>query len=240
MTNAPFLGLFAHYRPVVLALPPGGRRAVAAFFGFESAEEFLVHLDGAGLLYRHQHWGRAVNQLLDVSLDQATLEGIPAMLFDWNPNAAITVEPLSLSLLQRGDGEYMEFDLRLRCGQALRAGPKSTPALMSRLREQGNLWWSTGKGDPIDDREAGSMDPEDEAAWAAIMNDSGLEAVKPSDLLIALDDFADGALDFRYSDVFLQSMATTLSMPQEYLEAWQEQGCGVIVDVGDLKIQGYC
>ena len=57
---------------------------------------------------------------------------------------------------------------------------------------------------------------------------------------MALDDFADGAIDFCYSDSFLQSMATTLDMPLEYLEAWQAEGAGVIVDVGDLKIQGYC
>ena len=41
---------------------------------------------------------------------------------------------------------------------------------------------------------------------------------------MALDDFADGAIDFCYSDPFLQSMATTLDMPQEYLEAWQAGG----------------
>lgn len=234
------LGLFAHYRPVVLALPPGGGQAVAAFLGTETAEELSAQLDGGGLLYRHQHWGPAVIQLLDASLDHATLTGIPAQLFCWNPDAAVAVEPLSVSLLREGDGEYLELDLRLRSDQALLAGPMATPALLARLREHGNLWWSTGKGDPIDAREPGSMHPEDEAAWQAIMNESDLEPVHPSDLLMALDDFADGAIDFCYSEPFLQSMAKTLSMPQEYLEAWQDEGCGVIVDVGDLKIQGYC
>lgn len=240
MTNITSLGLFAHYRPVVLALPRGGGEAVATFLGATTPEDLSAQLDDAGLLYRHQHWGAAVSQLLDVSLDHATLTGIPAQLFRWNPAAEISVEPLSLSLLREADGEYLELDLRLRSDHALLASPITTPALLARLREQGNLWWSTGKGDPIDAREHGSMNPEDEAAWRSIMHDAGLDPLPPAELLMALDDFADGAIDFRYSEPFLHSMAETLSMPQEYLEAWQAKGSGVIVDVGDLKIQGYC
>ncbi len=64
--------------------------------------------------------------------------------------------------------------------------------------------------------------------------------MEPAEVLMALDDFADGAIDFCYSEPFLQSMATTLNMLQEYVLAWQADGSGVIVDVGDLKIQGYC
>ena len=234
------LGLFAHYRPVLLALPSGGCRAVATFLGASSPQELAEQLDGAGLLYRHPHWGNAVRELLTVALDQPTLSGLTAELFSWNPDATVTVEPLRLLLLQEQEGEFLELDLRLRSAAALLPGRCCTLALMQRLRQQGNLWWSTGKGDPIDAREPGSMDPEDERAWQAIIEESGLEPVAPAQLLMALDDFADGAIDFRYSEPFLQSMAKTLSMPREYLEAWQAEGDGVIVDVGDLKIQGYC
>lgn len=234
------LGLFAHYRPVLLALPQGGCRAVASFLDACSPQELSERLEGAGLLYRHPHWGPAVSELLSVGLDQPTLSGLPAELFRWNPEAAIVVEPLRLVMLQNSDGEYLELDLRLRSETALLSGRCGTPALMQRLRDQGNLWWSTGKGEPIDTREHGSMDPEDEQAWRTIIEESGLAPVEPAEALMALDDFADGAIDFCYSDPFLQSMATTLDMPQEYLEAWQAEGAGVIVDVGDLKIQGYC
>ena len=68
----------------------------------------------------------------------------------------------------------------------------------------------------------------------------GLTDVSPAELVIALDEFADCAIDFRYSDSFLESMALQLGMHTEYLEALQQEGCGVITDVGDLKIQGYC
>jgi hypothetical protein len=64
--------------------------------------------------------------------------------------------------------------------------------------------------------------------------------VRPVELVRGLDEFSDCAIDFRYSDAFLQSMAQTLSMPLEYLEAWQAEGDEVIVDVGDEKIQGFC
>ncbi len=234
------LGLFAHYRPVVLALPPGGGLAVATFLGAKTAKELSAQLDEAGLLYRHHLWGAAVSRLLEVALDHATLTGLPAELFRWNPEACVEVEPLSLELKQNQEGECLEMDVRFRSEKALLPGTMATPAMLERLRQQGNLWWSTGKGDPIDGREPGSMDPEDEATWRMIVAESGLQSVAPADLLMALDDFADGAIDFCYSDLFLQSMATTLSMPKEYLEAWQAERDGVIVDVGDLKIQGYC
>ncbi len=234
------LGLFAHYRPVVLALPPGGCRAVAAFLGVASLEALSIQLEEAGLLYRHHHWGEVVSQLLIAELDHATLNGVSQQLFRWNPSATVVVEPLSLELKQHREGECLEFDVRFRSEHALLPGPRATPALLERLREQGNLWWSTGKGDPIDAREPDSMDPDDEEAWRLIIAESGLEPLDPAELLMALDDFADGAIDFCYSEPFLQSMATTLLMPQEYLEAWQAERDGVIVDVGDLKIQGYC
>lgn len=40
------LGLFAHYRPVVMALPPGGCQAVAAFLAAESADALAIQLEG--------------------------------------------------------------------------------------------------------------------------------------------------------------------------------------------------
>ena len=163
------LGLFAHYRPVLLALPQGGCRAVASFLYACSPQELSERLEGAGLLYRHPHWGPAVSELLSVALDQPTLSGLPAELFRWNPEAAIVVEPLRLVMLQDSDGEYRELDLRLRSETALLSGRCGTPALMQRLRDQGNLWWSTDKGEPIDTREHGSMDPEDEQAWWTII-----------------------------------------------------------------------
>jgi hypothetical protein len=111
---------------------------------------------------------------------------------------------------------------------------------MQRLKNQGNLWWITGKGDPIDTRELGSMDLEDEQTWRSIIEESGLAPVEPGEALMALGIFADAAIDFCYSDTFLEPVSTTPDMPQEYIEAWQAEGAGVIVDVGDLKIQRYC
>lgn len=68
----------------------------------------------------------------------------------------------------------------------------------------------------------------------------GLTDVSPAELVIALDEFADCAIDFLYSDSCLEAMALELGMHSEYLEAWQQEGCDVIIDVDDLKIQGYC
>lgn len=150
------------------------------------------------------------------------------------------MEPLSLVLNRNQEGECLELDVRFRSDHALPPGPLATSALLARLREEGNLWWSTGKGDPIDGRAAGSMDAADEQSWAAIIKAISLQGIAPAELVEALDEFADCAIDFRYSNSFLQSMASTLAMPAEYLEAWQQQGSGVITDVGDLKIQGYC
>ena len=234
------LGLFAHYRPVVLALPSGGCEAIAAFLGTESVDALAIQLEAAGLLYRHQHWGAAVSRMLHAELDEPMLTGLPEQLFHWNPEAKVVVEPLRLVLMQGLEEESLELDVRFRSDHALLAGPLATPALVSRLRDQGNLWWSTGKGDPIDGREHGSMDSGDEYAWAEIIAAMGLTDVSPAELVIALDEFADCAIDFRYSDSFLESMALQLGMHTEYLEAWQQEGCGVITDVGDLKIQGYC
>jgi hypothetical protein len=234
------LGLFAHYRPVVLALPARGCEAVAAFLGAESVNALVIQLEAAGLLYRHQHWGSAVSQLLHAALDEPMLNGLPEQLFRWNPEAKVVVEPLRLALKQGPEEESLELDVRFRSDHALLAGPLATPALVSRLRNQGNLWWSTGKGDPIDGREQGSMDSGDEYAWAEIIAVLGLTDVSPAELVVALDEFADCAIDFRYSDSFLEAMALKLGMHTEYLEAWQQEGCGVITDVGDLKIQGYC
>jgi hypothetical protein len=94
------LGLFAHYRPVLLAMPQGGCLTVATFLDAGSPQELSERLEGAGLLYRHPHWGPAVSELLGVALDQPTLSGLPAELFPWNSEATIVVEPLRLMMLQ--------------------------------------------------------------------------------------------------------------------------------------------
>lgn len=160
-------------------------------------------------------------------------------VFQWNPEAQIAVEPISLELqLDRG-AEYLALDLRsMRSETALMPGAHCPPVMISKLKEHGNLWWLYGE--TMNEEEHDSMEPAEEAAWAAILQEMGLSHLRPIDLVRALDEFADCAIDFRYSDAFLQSMAQTLSMPLEYLEAWQAEGDGVIVDVGDDKIQGFC
>ena len=84
------------------------------------------------------------------------------------------------------------------------------------------------------------MEPAEEAAWRTILDQMDLPGIAPVELVKGLDEFADCAIEFRYSDAFLQSMAKPLLMPMEYLEAWQAEGDQVIVDVGDDKIQGFC
>jgi hypothetical protein len=247
------IGLFVHYRPVVLALPTGGCQAVARYLGFEDSVLLQQALDSAGLLYRHPVLGPAVASLLDVEPAEATLGGVlhqslmqfdaPTLrpqVFQWNPEAVVDVEPISLRLEFSGGAELLELDLRMRSEAALLAGAHCPPALISKLKEQGNLWWAYGKGEDLDGREHDSMEPAEEASWAAILEEMGLSHLRPIHLVRALDEFADCAIDFRYSDAFLQSMAQTLSMPLEYLEAWQAEGDEVIVDVGDDKIQGFC
>lgn len=247
------IGLFAHYRPVVLALPAGGIQAVAQYLGFESQKTLDQALEGAGLMYQHPQLGSAVASLLAVEPAEATLGGVLHQslmrldnltyrpeIFRWNPEAEVTVEPISLRLDASNGGESLELDLRLRSEQALLPGAHCPEALLRKLRQQGNLWWSYGKGEDIDGREHDSMEPQEEADWAEIIAQMGLSRIEPIQLVRALDEFADCAIDFRYSDAFLQSMAQTLSMPMEYLEAWQAEGDGVIVDVGDEKIQGFC
>ena len=61
------IGLFVHYRPVVLALPAGGCQAVAAYLGFDNANLLQQALDSTGLLYRHPELGLAVSSLLQLS-----------------------------------------------------------------------------------------------------------------------------------------------------------------------------
>ena len=243
------IGLFVHYRPVVLALPTGGCQAVARYLGFEDSDLLQQALDSAGLLYRHPELGPAVTSLLHVEPAEATLGGVlhqslmqfnalthRPQVFQWNPEAIVDVEPISLRLEISDGAELLELDLRMRSEAALLPGAHCPPALISKLKEQGNLWWAYGKGEDIDGREHDSMEPAQEAAWAAILEEMGLSHLRPIDLVRALDEFADCAIDFRYSDAFLQSLAQTLSMPLEYLEAWQAEGDEVIVDVGDDKI----
>ena len=247
------IGLFVHYRPVVLALPTGGCQAVARYLGFENSDLLQQAVDGAGLLYRHPELGPAVASLLHVESAETTLGGVlhqslmqvnalthRPQVFQWNPEAVVDVEPISLRLEISDGAELLELDLRMRSEAALLAGAHCPPALISKLKEQGNLWWAYGKGEEMDGREHDSMDPAEESAWAEILEQMGLPHIRPVELVRALDDFSDCAIDFRYSDAFLQSMAKTLAMPLEYLEAWQAEGDEVIVDVGDEKIQGYC
>ena len=247
------IGLFVHYRPVVLALPAGGCQAVATFLGYATVEELQAALDDAGLLYQHRQLGPAVASLLSVELAEATLEGVlhqslmrldaltqRPQIFRWNPEAQVAVEPLSLQLDAREDTELLDLDVRMRSEKALLSGAHCPPALMNKLREQGNLWWAYGKGEELDGREHDSMEPADEAAWRHILDQMDLPGIEPVDLVKGLDEFADCAIDFRYSVAFLQSMAKTLALPLADLEAWQAEGQELIVDVGDDKIQGFC
>jgi hypothetical protein len=247
------IGLFVHYRPVVLALPAGGCQAVAAYLGFDNPDLLQQALDSAGLLYRHPELGPAVASLLDVERAETTLGGVlhqslmqlnelthRPQVFQWNPRAQVVVEPISLQLASSDGAEVLELDLRMRSESALLPGVHCPPALIHKLKEQGNLWWAYGKGEELDAREHDSMDPGEESEWASILEQMGLAHVRPVELVKALDEFSDCAIDFRYSDAFLQSMAQILSMPLEYLEAWQAEGDEVIVDVGDEKIQGFC
>lgn len=247
------IGLFVHYRPVVLALPAGGCRAVAAYLGFDDPDLLQQALDSAGLLYRHPELGPAVASLLHVEPAEITLGGVlhqslmqlnelthRPQVFQWNPEAQVVVEPISLRLATSEGAEVLELDLRMRSEAALLPGAHCPPALIHKLKEKGNLWWDYGKGDLFDGREQDSMDSAEESEWRSILEQMGLDHVRPVELVKALDEFADCAIDFRYSDAFLQSMAQTLSMPLEYREAWQAKGDEVIVDVGDEKIQGFC
>lgn len=247
------IGLFVHYRPVVLALPSGGSQAIARYLGFDDSDLLQQALDNAGLLYRHPELGSAVASLLQVEQAEATLGRVLHQslmqakalthrpeVFQWNPEAVVDVEPISLQLDISDGAELLELDLRLRSEAALLPGAHCPQVLISKLKEQGNLWWAYGKGEEMDGREHDSMDPAEVSAWTEILEQMGLPHIRPVELVRALDDFSDCAIDFRYSEAFLQSMAKTLSMPLEYLEAWQAEGDGVIVDVGDDKIQGYC
>ncbi len=247
------VGLFVHYRPLVLALPTGGCQALAHYLGFEDSDLLQQAVDSVGLLYRHPELGPAVASLLQVEPAETTLGGVlhqslmqvnalthRPQVFQWNPDAAVDVEAISLRLEISDGTELLELDLRMRSEAALLPGAHCPPALISKLKEQGNLWWAYGKGEEMDGREHDSMDPAEESAWAEILEQMGLPHIRPVELVRALDDFSDCAIDFRYSDAFLQSMAKTLAMPLEYLEAWQAERDEVIVDVGDDKIQGFC
>ncbi len=154
--------------------------------------------------------------------------------------AQVVVEPISLQLASSDGAEALELDLRMRSESALLPSAHCPPALIHKLKEQGNLWWVYSKGEEFDGREHESMDPAEESEWATILEQMGLALLRPVELVKALDELSDCAIDFRYSDAFLQSMAQTLSMPLEYLEAWQAEGDEVIVDVGDERIQGFC
>ena len=70
------IGLFVHYRPVVLALPTGGCGAVANFLGFNNPERLQVALDDAGLLFRHPDFGDIATRLLSIELAESTLGGV--------------------------------------------------------------------------------------------------------------------------------------------------------------------
>ena len=247
------IGLFVHYRPVVLALPAGGCRAVAQFLGFDDPAQLQKELDGGGLLYQSPKLGPGVANLLSVEPAETTLAGVlhqslmrldsltqRPQIFLWNQAAQVVVEPISLQLHASEAGEVLELDVRMRSENALLPGTHCPQALIDKLKEQGNLWWAYGKGEEMDGRDQDSMEPAAEVAWVKILEQMGLPELKPVDLVKALDEFADCAIDFRYSDAFLQSMASTLTMPLEYLEAWQAEGDDVIVDVGDDKIQGFC
>lgn len=247
------IGLFVHYRPVVLALPAGGCQAVASFMGYADVADLQGDLERAGLLYQHSELGQAVTSLLSVEFAESTLGGVlhqslmrfdsltkRPQIFQWNPHAHVVTEPVSLVLDVNSGVEQLAMDLRMRSEHALLPGAHCPPALISKLKEQGNLWWAYGKGEELDGRQHDSMEPAESAAWAGILGQMGLPGNEPIDHVRALDEFADCTIDFRYSEAFLQSMAKTLSMPLEYLEAWQAEGDGVIVDVGDDKIQGYC
>ena len=247
------IGLFVHYRPVVLALPTGGCGAVANFLGFNNPERLQVALDDAGLLFRHPDFGDIATRLLSIELAESTLGGVlhqslmriqsltkRPQIFRWNLEASISVEPVSLRLQISNEAELLRFDVRMRSKDALFAGAHCPPALIRKLKEQGNLWWAYGKGEEMDGREYKSMEPAEHAEWALIIEQMGLPSIRPAELVRALDEFADCAIDFLYSDLFLESMAKYLSMPLEYLEAWQAEGDNVIVDVGDDKIQCFC
>jgi hypothetical protein len=236
-----------------LALPTGGCQAVARYLGFEDSDFLQQAVDSAGLLYRHPELGPAVASLLQVEPAETTLGGVlhqslmqvnalthRPQVFQWNPDAVVDVEPNSLRLEISDGTELLELDLRMRSEAALLPGANCPPALISKLKEQGNLWWAYGKGEEMDGREYNSMEPAEQEAWAQILKQMDLPGIQPVDLVKALDEFADCAIDFRYSEAFLQSMASSLSMPLEYLEAWQAEGDGVIVDVGDDKVQGFC
>ena len=47
------IGLFVHYRPVVMALPAGGFQAVATHLGCTTVEELQLVLEGTGLPYQN-------------------------------------------------------------------------------------------------------------------------------------------------------------------------------------------
>ncbi|PSI00369.1 hypothetical protein [Synechococcus lacustris] len=247
------IGLFVHYRPVVLALPTGGCAAVANFLGFSNQEQLQTVLDDAGLLYKHPDFSDIATRLLRIELAESTLGGVlhqslmssesltkRPQIFRWNLDAEILVEPISLQLKVNNEGECLTFDLRMRSQNALFPGAHCPPALTNKLKEQRNLWWAYGKGEEMDGREYDSMEPAEQAAWSSIIEQMGLPSIQPAELVRALDEFADCAIDFQYSDQLLESMANYLSMPLEYLEAWQADGDGVIIDVGDDKIQGFC
>jgi len=70
------IGLFVHYRPVVLALPAGGCQAVAGYLEFNNPDKVQQALDSAGLLYRHPVLGPAVTSLLHVEPAETTLEAV--------------------------------------------------------------------------------------------------------------------------------------------------------------------
>lgn len=246
------IGLFVHYRPVVLALPAGGCGAVANFLGFGNPEQLQATLDDAGLLFQHHGLSDIAARLLCIEPAESTLGGVlhqslmriqsltkRPQIFRWNQEASILVEPLSLQLEISNEAELLRFDLRMRSKEALFAGAHCPLVLIKKLKEQGNLWWAYGKGEETDGREYDSMEPAEQAEWALIIEEMGLPSIQPAELVRALDEFADCAIDFRYSNLFLESMAQYLSMPLEYLEAWQAQGDDIIVDVGDDKIQGF-
>ena len=247
------IGLFVHYRPVVLALPAGGCGAVANFLGFGNPEQLQAAFDDAGLLFRHPEFGDIAAHLLCIELAESTLGGVlhqslmriqsltkRPQIFRWNLDAAILVEPVSLQLEASKEAELLRLDIRMRSQEALLPGAHCPAVLIDKLKEQGNLWWAYGKGEEMDGREYESMEPAEHAEWALIIEQMGLPSIRPAELVRALDEFADCAIDFRYSDLFLESMAKYLSMPLEYFEAWQAEGDSLIVDVGDDKIQGFC
>jgi hypothetical protein len=248
------IGLFVHYRPVVLALPPGGCRVVARYLGFENQDLLQQALDGAGLLYRHPELGPAVSSLLHAKPAESTIECVlhqslmsidslthRPQVFQWNPEAEVLVEPISIKLSTSDGTEVLELDLRMRSESALMPGAHCPPALIHKLKEQGNLWWTYGKGEELDGRERDSMDPAEESEWASILEQMGLTHVRPVELVKALDEFSDCAIDFHYSDAFIQSwsencriLRMSRGIHYTYKSDW------VIVDVGDDKIQGFC